>query len=236
MGRDGGQPPDRQARRPPADPHHAALAGDAAGRDRRRRARAGRGRAGLLGLPAGRRERGCSTSPPPRSASPSCARGSATSVGLAHGQQDDAVREAALAAFAAGRIRLLVATTVIEVGVDVPARRVMVIEHAERFGLAQLHQLRGRVGRGTAASFCLLLHEDGLNETARAPADPAARHRGRLRHRRRGFPPARRRRPARHAAIRRCPASASPTRWSTRACCTWRSSDAALLLEKRPET
>ena len=88
-------------------------------------------------------------------------------VGLAHGQQESAAREGALADFAAGRTRLLVATTVIEVGVDVSAATVMVIEHAERFGLAQLHQLRGRVGRGAAASFCLLLHDDGLNETAR---------------------------------------------------------------------
>ncbi len=90
-----------------------------------------------------------------------------TLVGLAHGQQEQPVRDAALADFAAGRTRLLVATTVIEVGVDVPEASVMVIEHAERFGLAQLHQLRGRVGRGAAASFCLLMHEDGLTETMR---------------------------------------------------------------------
>ena len=88
-------------------------------------------------------------------------------VALAHGRQDPAARDRALTDFAAGRARLLVATTVVEVGVDVPAASVMVIEHAERFGLAQLHQLRGRVGRGTAASFCLLLHDDGLTETAR---------------------------------------------------------------------
>ncbi|HET9159088.1 MAG TPA: ATP-dependent DNA helicase RecG, partial [Caulobacteraceae bacterium] len=88
-------------------------------------------------------------------------------VGLAHGQQTPEVRDRALAGFAAGRIRLLVATTVVEVGVDVPQASVMVIEHAERFGLAQLHQLRGRVGRGEAASFCLLLHEDWVNDTAR---------------------------------------------------------------------
>jgi ATP-dependent DNA helicase RecG len=88
-------------------------------------------------------------------------------VGLAHGQQDPAARERALADFAGGRTRILVATTVIEVGVDVPEASVMVVEHAERFGLAQLHQLRGRVGRGTAASYCLLLHDDGLTETAR---------------------------------------------------------------------
>ena len=88
-------------------------------------------------------------------------------VGLAHGQQAPEVRDTALAAFAAGTIRLLVATTVVEVGVDVPEASVMVIEHAERFGLAQLHQLRGRVGRGADASFCLLLHEDWVNELAR---------------------------------------------------------------------
>jgi len=88
-------------------------------------------------------------------------------VGLAHGQQASEVREAALADFVAGRVRLLVATTVIEVGVDVPEASVMVVEHAERFGLAQLHQLRGRVGRGAAASFCLLLHEPYMGATAR---------------------------------------------------------------------
>ncbi len=88
-------------------------------------------------------------------------------LGLAHGQMETEQREGALADFAAGRTRLLVATTVIEVGVDVPAASVMVVEHAERFGLAQLHQLRGRVGRGSAASYCLLLHDDGLSETAR---------------------------------------------------------------------
>ena len=88
-------------------------------------------------------------------------------LGLAHGQMETEQREGALADFAAGRTRLLVATTVIEVGVDVPAASVMVVEHAERFGLAQLHQLRGRVGRGAAASYCLLLHDDGLSETAR---------------------------------------------------------------------
>jgi ATP-dependent DNA helicase RecG len=88
-------------------------------------------------------------------------------VGLAHGQQESEVREAALASFARGETQLLVATTVVEVGVDVPEASVMVVDHAERFGLAQLHQLRGRVGRGAAASYCLLLHEDGLQETAR---------------------------------------------------------------------
>ncbi len=88
-------------------------------------------------------------------------------VGLAHGRQDTAVREAALIDFAAGRTRILVATTVIEVGVDVAEATVMVVEHAERFGLAQRHLLRGRVGRGSAESFCLLLHADGLQENAK---------------------------------------------------------------------
>jgi ATP-dependent DNA helicase RecG len=77
-------------------------------------------------------------------------------------------KEAAMTAFRAGDIDVLVATTVIEVGVDVPEATIMVVEHAERFGLAQLHQLRGRVGRGAARSSCLLLYQAPLGETAKA--------------------------------------------------------------------
>jgi ATP-dependent DNA helicase RecG len=87
---------------------------------------------------------------------------------LVHGRLKGTEKDAAMARFAAGEARLLVATTVIEVGVDVPEATVMVIEHAERFGLAQLHQLRGRIGRGNAPSTCLLLYKAPLGETAKA--------------------------------------------------------------------
>jgi ATP-dependent DNA helicase RecG len=89
-------------------------------------------------------------------------------AGLVHGKMKGADKDAAMAAFASGETRLLVATTVIEVGVDVPEATVMVIEHAERFGLAQLHQLRGRIGRGSGRSTCLLLYKTPLGETAKA--------------------------------------------------------------------
>jgi ATP-dependent DNA helicase RecG len=89
-------------------------------------------------------------------------------VGLVHGQQKAAERDAAMTAFSRGDIDILVATTVVEVGVDVPAATIMVIEHAERFGLAQLHQLRGRIGRGTKRSTCLLLYQAPLGETAKS--------------------------------------------------------------------
>jgi ATP-dependent DNA helicase RecG len=89
-------------------------------------------------------------------------------VGLVHGKQKAAERDQTMAAFAAGDISILVATTVIEVGVNVPEATVMVVEHAERFGLAQLHQLRGRVGRGTGKSSCVLLYQGPLGEVAKA--------------------------------------------------------------------
>jgi ATP-dependent DNA helicase RecG len=87
-------------------------------------------------------------------------------AGLVHGKMKSRDRDAAMAAFAQGTTQILVATTVIEVGVDIPQATIMVIEHAERFGLAQLHQLRGRVGRGEARSSCLLLYKAPLGEAA----------------------------------------------------------------------
>jgi ATP-dependent DNA helicase RecG len=89
-------------------------------------------------------------------------------VGLVHGKMRGPEKDQVMAQFAAGEIGLLVATTVVEVGVDVPAATIMVIENAERFGLAQLHQLRGRIGRGAEASTCLLLYKEPLNEMSTA--------------------------------------------------------------------
>ncbi|MSO54848.1 MAG: ATP-dependent DNA helicase RecG [Rhodospirillales bacterium] len=89
-------------------------------------------------------------------------------VGLVHGRIKAAERDRVMAAFKDGNVDILVATTVIEVGVDVPDATLMVVEHAERFGLAQLHQLRGRVGRGEANSTCVLIYGEPLTQTARA--------------------------------------------------------------------
>ena len=89
-------------------------------------------------------------------------------VGLVHGKMRGSEKDLAMAQFASGEISLLVATTVVEVGVDVPSATIMVIENAERFGLAQLHQLRGRIGRGSEASTCLLLYKEPLNEMSKA--------------------------------------------------------------------
>ncbi len=88
-------------------------------------------------------------------------------VGMVHGRMKPAEKQAAMQAFSCGETQLLVATTVIEVGVDVPNASLMVIEHAERMGLSQLHQLRGRVGRGAAHSACVLLYQKPLSQTAR---------------------------------------------------------------------
>ncbi|MGH6957903.1 MAG: ATP-dependent DNA helicase RecG, partial [Caulobacteraceae bacterium] len=92
-------------------------------------------------------------------------------VGLVHGRLPPIEKDRAMADFAEGRLAVLVATTVVEVGVDVPAATIMVIEQAERFGLAQLHQLRGRVGRGAGESACLLLYDPPLSETAKTRLD-----------------------------------------------------------------
>ena len=92
-------------------------------------------------------------------------------VGLVHGRMKGRDKDAAMDSFIDGPVDILVATTVIEVGVDVTAATVMVIEHAERFGLAQLHQLRGRVGRGQEAAACLLLYAPPLTQMARARLD-----------------------------------------------------------------
>jgi len=93
------------------------------------------------------------------------------SVALLHGRLKQDEKDRVMAAFSRGDVHMLVATTVIEVGVDVPNATLMVVEHAERFGLAQLHQLRGRVGRGTHASTCVLLYQAPLNDTGRARLD-----------------------------------------------------------------
>jgi ATP-dependent DNA helicase RecG len=88
-------------------------------------------------------------------------------VGLVHGQMKSADKDRVMAAFQGGELDILVATTVVEVGVDVPEATIMIIEHAERFGLSQLHQLRGRVGRGDKPSSCLLLYGHPLSEAAK---------------------------------------------------------------------
>ena len=96
-------------------------------------------------------------------------------VGLLHGRLSADEKEVAMRRFQRGEIDVLIATTVIEVGVDVPNARVMVIEHAERFGLAQMHQLRGRVGRGAAKSYCILMTGGKVTEQAEARLDAMVR-------------------------------------------------------------
>jgi ATP-dependent DNA helicase RecG len=88
-------------------------------------------------------------------------------LGLLHGRMDADEKEISMRRFQRREVDVLISTTVIEVGVDVPNATVMIVEHAERFGLAQLHQLRGRVGRGERQSFCMLLHDDKIGITAR---------------------------------------------------------------------
>jgi ATP-dependent DNA helicase RecG len=96
-------------------------------------------------------------------------------IGLLHGRLKGPEKEQVMGAFYRAEVDVLVATTVVEVGVDVPNATVMVIEHAERFGLSQLHQLRGRVGRGAGASTCLLVTHGRLSDEARARVDVLTR-------------------------------------------------------------
>ena len=95
-------------------------------------------------------------------------------VGLLHGRMTPQAKDAVMRQFAAGAIQILVATTVVEVGIDVPNATVMVVEHAERFGLSQLHQLRGRVGRGAHQSYCVLLYQQPLSREAEARLEAIA--------------------------------------------------------------
>ena len=123
-------------------------------------------------------------------------------VALIHGQMKGPEKDAAMAAFAGDGADILVATTVVEVGVDVAAATIMIVEHAERFGLAQLHQLRGRVGRGQEPGTCLLLYAAPLGETATGADQHPARDRRRLPHRRGRPAPQGRGRAAGHAPER----------------------------------
>src|SRR5271167_3263939 len=96
-------------------------------------------------------------------------------VGLLHGRLDSELKDQVMRMFQKGELQILVATTVIEVGVDVPNATVMVIEHAERFGLAQLHQLRGRIGRGAAKSYCILMTGGKVTEEGERRLDAMVR-------------------------------------------------------------
>ena len=138
-------------------------------------------------------------------------------VDLVHGRMRGAEKDRAMARFAAGETRLLVATTVIEVGVDVPEASVMVIEHAERFGLAQLHQLRGRIGRGAERSTCLLLYKAPLGETAKARLAILRETDDGFRIAEEDLTAARRRRRARHAAKRHAGLPPRPARGARQA-------------------
>ena len=189
-------------RRPPADrhPHHPARR--ASRRSRTRSAARSRKANAPIGSARWSRSPRRSTSPPRRRASQDCVKRFGDQVDLVHGRMKGADKDAAMARFAAGESRLLVATTVIEVGVDVPEATIMVIEHAERFGLAQLHQLRGRIGRGAGRIDLPAALQGAARRNRQGAARDPARNRRRLPHRRGGSAAARRRRRARHAPER----------------------------------
>ena len=178
----------RAAARAQAGASRAARPGSAAREDLPVPARAGERRPpGLRGLPAGGGVGGRSTCrPPPRWPSACSARSSPiSSIGLLHGRMPFAEKDRVMREFKAGAIHVLVSTTVIEVGIDVPNASVMLVEHAERFGLSQLHQLRGRVGRGPWKSYCILL-SGASSEDAKRRARGDDRHQRRLQDRRGG--------------------------------------------------
>jgi hypothetical protein len=169
-----GPQPDRHARHRP----------EPARRSDRARARGRAGRPpGVLGLPADRGIRSAAAADRHRHHEMLAEALPDLQVGLVHGRMKPAEKQEVMDAFSAGEVHVLVATTVIEVGVDVPNASLMVIEHAERFGLSQLHQLRGRVGRGSAASVCLLLYQSPLGPGGQAAPDDDARDHRRLRDR-----------------------------------------------------
>jgi ATP-dependent DNA helicase RecG len=155
-------------------------------------------------------------------------------VGLIHGRMSAGEKDSAMEDFRSGRTAILVSTTVIEVGVDVPDATIMVIEHAERFGLAQLHQLRGRVGRGKERSVCLLLYRAPAGRNGAGALSDHARDGGRFPHRRGGPETARRRRRPGHQAIRCTRVQAVPCRMSTRTLGVARD-EAKLALSRDPD-
>ncbi len=141
-------------------------------------------------------------------------------VGLLHGRMSADEKDATMAAFQRGEIDVLVSTTVIEVGVDVPNATVMVIEHAERFGLSQLHQLRGRIGRGAAKSYCVLMTGGKVSVEAQQRLDAHGAHAERIRDRRAGSCSSAARASSSAHARRACRTSAWPTCCAIATC--WR--------------